>query len=224
MLVRFRSKSPFFGHPGAFRVLGFRPICVETGHLWFPLGKVRICDLLISSARVACVRRMYASVRYSAATAGAPANSCKMLSAASRPSRIAQTTRDAPRTISPTAYTPGSAVEWVRKSAFYRAPARDFQRRFAPKCGQVFGFETKREDYQIGVFDVVCALDLFRALTARCVRRTKPHFRDHHAFDFLALESFRCRQPEEVDALFLGICKPRAEIRACSPCHGGRGI
>ena len=39
-----------------------------------------------------------------------------MLSAASRPSRIAQTTKDAPRTISPAAYTPGIDVECVLKS------------------------------------------------------------------------------------------------------------
>ena len=39
-----------------------------------------------------------------------------MLSAASLPSRIAQTTKEAPRTISPAAYTPGSEVECVLKS------------------------------------------------------------------------------------------------------------
>src|SRR5690606_20481214 len=57
---------------------------------------------------------------YSAAMAAeaCASNAAWMAVAASRPSRIAQTTSEAPRTISPAAQTPGRLVAPVRKAVF----------------------------------------------------------------------------------------------------------
>ena len=68
--------------------------------------------------------------------------------AASRPSRIAHTTSEAPRTMSPAANTPGSAVMNAAVVDLQRAPARHRERRLAEDGGQILGVEAERLDHQ----------------------------------------------------------------------------
>ena len=92
------------------------------------------------------------SVGHSAATASvgaAPSPSTiqhAIWSAASRPSRIAQTTSEAPRTMSPPAKTPGSVGHHGAVVHLQRAPLRHRQRRFVEHRGQVLGVEAQRLD------------------------------------------------------------------------------
>ena len=86
-----------------------------------------------------------------------------------------------------------------------RAPTGHFQPVYAPKFRQIFRLEPQRHDHQIGLFDIIRALDQLRALPPTGIRRAQPHPLHHHAFNRVTGEPFRRGQPDEINALFFGI-------------------
>ena len=128
-------------------------------------------------------------------------------SAASRPSRIAQTTSEAPRTMSPAANTPARLVIMVRWSIF-SVPQRVTASSGAPNSRrQILGVEAERLDDEIGLDVEVRAVDRSRRLAAGGVGHAEMHARGAHAGDVVVRRRgrLRARQPDELDALFLGV-------------------
>jgi hypothetical protein len=98
-----------------------------------------------------------------------------------------------------------------------RAPAGHFQFRHAPKRRQILRLEAQRLDDQIGLFDVVRALDQLGALPPGGIGRAKAHLLHHHALDGIAGEALGRGQPDELHALFLGILHLALRARHVRP-------
>ena len=136
-----------------------------------------------------------------------------MLAAASRPSRIAQTTSEAPRTMSPAAKTPSRLVIMVRKSILTVPQRVTSSSRRAEQRRQVLGIEAQRLDDQVGVEAEVEPGIVLRRLAAGGVGRAQPHARRAHAASTVAVADERLgrREPDELDALLLGVRTSRFE-------------
>src|SRR5690606_2305654 len=86
------------------------------------------------------------------------------------------------------------------------APAGDLQALDAPELRQVLRLESQRLDHPIGGAATARAPPHPRRLPPGDVRRAEPHLLDEHAFNGLAGgEAARRGQPDEVDALLLGV-------------------
>ncbi len=128
-----------------------------------------------------------------------------MCCATSRPSRIAQTTRLAPRDDVAGGEHTVDARHHRAPVGAQRAPARDAELGLAEHPRQILGIEAERLDHEIGAeIEFVARIGLGRAAAAG-VGRAQPHPRDAHAAYGHAVEALGRREPDELYAFLLGV-------------------
>ena len=139
-----------------------------------------------------------------------------------RPRRRCQVAMNLRRRIAPIAYRPDHQAGATHDVAggehagqrglerlmidLQRSPPRHIQRILRPEFGQRFGIEAQGLDHQVGGHREMAPGDYFDRLPAGGIRQAETHAHGAHGGDvIIAQEGFRCRQPRELHALFLGV-------------------